>query len=702
MSTVPPSPRTGRQQRGGKPGKVGEIFNKTKMCTFHLLHMCNKGSNCNFAHSQEELQPLPDLSCTKLCPELVGRGQCEDENCRYAHNRFERRELSSESMAKKHNLPADLTYLRMTQVACFYTHPFPEQLLQQQPWMITDTFPAIQDIQDSNSVVGPGASSDTSECLQQGEVDPDGVSGISCLPQDAAEDQPVPGQVVSEDLESTRESAKDTASKNKFLKTKMCSFHLMGKCRKRTDCNFAHSFEELQGPMDQLRPKMISLQGDARLQPMEVSTVESPGSQRNNSDARTRKAKNSRVNGTTPKKETASISDVCENQQSSSRPASPALVAHSCGFGFPVPRPPVSADFQTNIHDNPLPPLACDDLFSATKPERVKPERVARPPVLQDPVRDQVARKKFFKTKFCKFHASGRCRKRLGCNFAHDDQEMHALPNLFRTKLCPNLINKGTCETLNCRYAHEQAELRNSEEDHLHQTNTENQILLDAPDTPTSPMPVWKGLAEFNNLGAEKEKWIHQPIMHYKIDLEQFSASPSTTTAAPATPGVISPSLSFEDSQKMFQGNSVMETPRVADDVSSADREVGQDNYYLYASQTERQSLGHMLTFPPDDCFDDGFAAKARAEFAATQCSKEAAYLLPSPLAAVRVKNTFLDVDASDVEVSARIGLRSIRSAPDLNSPNLTHAGFEGLLADSAAIRTDSFCCEDFDMYAQV
>eukprot|EP00434_Breviolum_minutum_P040991 symbB.v1.2.036447.t1/scaffold5141.1/size55293/7 len=43
------------------------IFSKTKMCKFHILGACTKGSSCKFAHQKEELQELPDLACTKLC-----------------------------------------------------------------------------------------------------------------------------------------------------------------------------------------------------------------------------------------------------------------------------------------------------------------------------------------------------------------------------------------------------------------------------------------------------------------------------------------------------------------------------------------------------------------------------------------------------------------------------------------------------------
>merc|ERR1719230_2512890 len=68
-------------------------FSKTRMCKFNLLGMCVKGEQCLFAHSTEELQPLPDLSRTKLCKVLIDTGKCEDPECKYAHNKDQLRNV---------------------------------------------------------------------------------------------------------------------------------------------------------------------------------------------------------------------------------------------------------------------------------------------------------------------------------------------------------------------------------------------------------------------------------------------------------------------------------------------------------------------------------------------------------------------------------------------------------------------------------
>jgi hypothetical protein len=58
---------------------------KTRMCKFNLRGNCGMGSACGFAHSKEELKPLPDFSRTRLCQVFIETGQCNIQNCSYAH-----------------------------------------------------------------------------------------------------------------------------------------------------------------------------------------------------------------------------------------------------------------------------------------------------------------------------------------------------------------------------------------------------------------------------------------------------------------------------------------------------------------------------------------------------------------------------------------------------------------------------------------
>lgn len=84
----------------GSNGKMGEneekqrqnsLFHKTKMCRFNQIGMCTRGNLCRFAHGSLDMNPLPDLSRTKLCAELINTGQCSDPKCKFAHTRRELR-----------------------------------------------------------------------------------------------------------------------------------------------------------------------------------------------------------------------------------------------------------------------------------------------------------------------------------------------------------------------------------------------------------------------------------------------------------------------------------------------------------------------------------------------------------------------------------------------------------------------------------
>lgn len=75
-------------------------FRKTKMCTFFLQGECRKAGLCNFAHSLEEMNPLPDLHRTKLCKAVLEGGVCAAQGtCRFAHSEQELRPMAPKAAA---------------------------------------------------------------------------------------------------------------------------------------------------------------------------------------------------------------------------------------------------------------------------------------------------------------------------------------------------------------------------------------------------------------------------------------------------------------------------------------------------------------------------------------------------------------------------------------------------------------------------
>jgi len=54
-----------------------------------MLNICVKGSNCPFAHSEDELREQPNLKKTKLCAPYM-KGFCKyGDNCCFAHGEHE-------------------------------------------------------------------------------------------------------------------------------------------------------------------------------------------------------------------------------------------------------------------------------------------------------------------------------------------------------------------------------------------------------------------------------------------------------------------------------------------------------------------------------------------------------------------------------------------------------------------------------------
>jgi len=66
-------------------GLANDRFFKTAMCKFHLRSACNKGPDCRFAHTWDELRALPDLRWTRMCPKLMREGTCGNYDCTFAH-----------------------------------------------------------------------------------------------------------------------------------------------------------------------------------------------------------------------------------------------------------------------------------------------------------------------------------------------------------------------------------------------------------------------------------------------------------------------------------------------------------------------------------------------------------------------------------------------------------------------------------------
>lgn len=82
----------------GKQFEKNLVFFRTKLCKFHASGFCSRGQTCKFAHDEALKRPLPNLSCTRMCPNVDRAEGCKDATCRFAHSIDELRVLLGNSM----------------------------------------------------------------------------------------------------------------------------------------------------------------------------------------------------------------------------------------------------------------------------------------------------------------------------------------------------------------------------------------------------------------------------------------------------------------------------------------------------------------------------------------------------------------------------------------------------------------------------
>mmetsp|Transcript_66423 Transcript_66423/g.130961 ORF Transcript_66423/g.130961 Transcript_66423/m.130961 type:complete len:448 (-) Transcript_66423:150-1493(-) len=92
-------------------------FYRTKMCVFSSAGTCRRSGICSFAHTIDQLRPLPKLLKTKMCRARESGG-CRDPSCKFAHNLSE---LRAEATQVALAAPSD--QLQQRQQGCSQSHP---------------------------------------------------------------------------------------------------------------------------------------------------------------------------------------------------------------------------------------------------------------------------------------------------------------------------------------------------------------------------------------------------------------------------------------------------------------------------------------------------------------------------------------------------------------------------------------------------
>jgi len=69
---------------------VGQ-FLKTKTCKFWQSGRCKRGESCTYAHGNQDVKEMPNLTKTSLCREFMSTGICANAECSFAHGMRELR-----------------------------------------------------------------------------------------------------------------------------------------------------------------------------------------------------------------------------------------------------------------------------------------------------------------------------------------------------------------------------------------------------------------------------------------------------------------------------------------------------------------------------------------------------------------------------------------------------------------------------------
>jgi len=250
---------------------------KTRLCKFFSEGCCSRGDHCTYAHGLDDLQPVPNFSCTKMCPAVKASGACNDPICKYAH-----------SKEQIHNRGAKIAHGRLCK-AMIHTHMWMDSrgnrlLIDLDSILHTETaqcpvsmadvtgacskestyFPSSSSSSSSSLDIISGVTVDSeSTTLKQHEF---GSSSLSFeIEQEAARHNecnrpaasyrplqfnttlmPIP-RLGDMELQST--AFVEAASLNVTCKpvskrlhddSEPCKFHLAGMCKRGARCKFAH------------------------------------------------------------------------------------------------------------------------------------------------------------------------------------------------------------------------------------------------------------------------------------------------------------------------------------------------------------------------------------------------------------------------------------------------------------------------------
>lgn len=239
-------------------GRLRLLCRKTELCQFYQRGSCTRGEACNFAHEAEDVRNKPDLRNTKPCPSLMSKGICQDPGCPFAHRSGELRKYHPSVRSANKSAPESRAGSKSS---CFVEHDLGLRSASKSSSKVGDTKIVSKKSPGSTVVSAEDGVSNMSqsECSDPAEMDfdrqtsPFAESGFSRQTSAVTESGFNRQTSTMTDLSFSRQTTgcsenevNQCGSQNKKLfKTRLCSFFMMGKCKKE-GCTFAHGAHELR------------------------------------------------------------------------------------------------------------------------------------------------------------------------------------------------------------------------------------------------------------------------------------------------------------------------------------------------------------------------------------------------------------------------------------------------------------------------
>eukprot|EP00930_Biecheleria_cincta_P035517 TRINITY_DN24428_c0_g2_i1.p1 TRINITY_DN24428_c0_g2~~TRINITY_DN24428_c0_g2_i1.p1 ORF type:complete len:316 (+),score=47.68 TRINITY_DN24428_c0_g2_i1:79-1026(+) len=257
------------------------------------------------------------------------------------------------------------------------------------------------------------------------------------------------------------EQAMTHNKKTRFFcaRTRLCKFHLAGKCLRGEDCNFAHSETDLL-PTPSFEKTVICKQ------------FANNGTCRAGADCSYAHSKEELRRSFVGKSaESMALIDMqWARAAAAASSASAAASSSAAAQGKNEPHPLAMAALlgnsqQAKTLSGNRPLVGLQQVAAHSKRELLPPQLQralgmhAAPEAIEDYLKQQSK-----KTQLCKFFAEGTCARGPSCSFAHTQAEVRPRPDLTKTQFCVQFTTHGKCSfSWACKYAHSADELRSPE-----------------------------------------------------------------------------------------------------------------------------------------------------------------------------------------------------------------------------------------------